>query len=126
MQKATFQGKTYLHPMIAERQREVAVSIKALRMMQEHHGNPYFCFKCVPLAEEKEWHAKAEEIVPPVIVEPEPELAAAYQRIDELEATLDRVREAICEEHDPVTDWTGNSESTLLAIDAVLSREVVS
>lgn len=41
-----FNGKVYPHPMIAERQREVWVSITALRMMQEHHGNRYFSFKC--------------------------------------------------------------------------------
>ena len=60
--QASFNGKTYMHPMIAERQREVAVSIKALRMMQEHHSNPYFSFKCVTDAEEKDWHAKAEAV----------------------------------------------------------------
>lgn len=52
--------------MIAERQREVAVSCKALRMMQEHHGNPFFSFKCVSPAEEQEWYARAEKIIPPV------------------------------------------------------------
>lgn len=95
MQKASFNGKTYMHPMIAETQRRVTVAITALRMMQEHHGNPYFCFKCVPIAEEKEWRAKAEEITPPVIIEPEPELAAAYDRIAELEKTLAHVRDEI-------------------------------
>lgn len=52
--------------MIAERQREIAVSIKALRMMQEHHGNPYFSFQCVPPEEEREWYLKAERAIPPV------------------------------------------------------------
>lgn len=52
--------------MIAERQREVLVSITALRMMQEHYGNPYFSFKCVREAEEQEWRAKAEARVPPL------------------------------------------------------------
>ncbi len=67
--EAEFSGKVYPHEMIAERQREVAVSIKALRMMQEHHGNKYFSFKCVSSAEEAEWHRKAEAIVPPVVYE---------------------------------------------------------
>lgn len=66
MATAKFNEKTYLHPMIAARQREVAVSIKALRMMQEHHGNPYFSF--VSYAEEAEWRAKAEKIIPPIEV----------------------------------------------------------
>lgn len=64
--KAEFDGTVYLHEMIAERQREVAVSIKALRMMQEHHKNQYFSFRCVTHAEEAEWLLKAEQIVPPV------------------------------------------------------------
>lgn len=67
--KAEFQGRTYLHPMIAERQREVAVSITALQMMQAHHNNRYFSFKCVPKAEELEWYAKAEKIIPPIKLE---------------------------------------------------------
>ena len=54
--------------MIAERQREIAVSITALRMMQKDHGNRYFSFKCVSPEEETEWYRKAEEIVPPVNV----------------------------------------------------------
>ena len=63
---AEFNGKAYPHPMIAERQREVAVSIKALRLMQEHHGNPYFSFHCVSKDEEAEFRRKAEAIVPTV------------------------------------------------------------
>ncbi len=62
--RCVFNGKVYLHPMIAERQREVAVSLKALHMMQEHHSNKYFSFKCVSHAEEAEWYAKAERLVP--------------------------------------------------------------
>lgn len=50
--------------MIAERQREVAVSVTALRMMQEHYGNRYFSFKCISPEEEREWYRKAEQIVP--------------------------------------------------------------
>lgn len=64
--KAEFNGKIYPHEMIAERQREVAVSLKALQMMQEHHGNKYFSFKCVKASEEAEWYAKAEQILPAV------------------------------------------------------------
>jgi hypothetical protein len=52
--------------MIAERQREIAVSVTALRMLQAHYGNPYFSFKSVTSAEEQEWMAKAEAIVPPI------------------------------------------------------------
>jgi hypothetical protein len=52
--------------MIAERQREIAVSVTALRMLQAHYGNPYFSFKSVTPAEEQEWMAKAEAIVPPI------------------------------------------------------------
>ena len=52
--------------MIAERQREIAVSIKALRLMQEHYGNPYFSFRGTTGAEEREWRDKAEALVPPV------------------------------------------------------------
>lgn len=51
--------------MIAERQREIAVGLKALRMMQEHHGNRFLSFQCVSRAEEAEWRRKAEEIIPP-------------------------------------------------------------
>jgi hypothetical protein len=69
--RAEFDGRVYLHPMIAERQREVAVSLKALRLMQEHHGNRYFSFKCVPSEEEREWYAKAEQLIPPVVVNSE-------------------------------------------------------
>ena len=54
--------------MIAERQREISVSLKALRMMQEAHGNPYFSFHCVSKDEEAEWYRKAEAIVPPIEV----------------------------------------------------------
>lgn len=64
--QAEFNGKTYLHEMIAERQREVAVSITALRLMQEYHRNPYFSFKCVRQTEEEKWHLDAEMITPPV------------------------------------------------------------
>jgi hypothetical protein len=52
--------------MIAERQREIAVSMKALHMMQEHHGNRYLSFKCVSSAEEAEWYTKAEKLIPQV------------------------------------------------------------
>ena len=62
---ATFNGREYPHQDIAERQREVFVSATALRMMQEHHGNPYFSFK--NREEEKEWCNKAEKLVPPVL-----------------------------------------------------------
>jgi hypothetical protein len=64
--KAEFNGKVYPHEMIAEHQRKFAVSITALRMMQEHHGNKYFSFKCVSPAEERDWYAKAEAAVPPL------------------------------------------------------------
>ena len=46
--------------MIAERDREIRVSIRALRMMQAHYGNPYFSFKCIPDAEVAEWMEKSE------------------------------------------------------------------
>lgn len=122
MQKAHFQGRTYLHPMIAETQRRVAVDCKALRLMQEHHDNPYFSFKCVNATEEKEWRAQAEAMIEPVIVEPEPELAAAYQRIAELEAVLVRVREAI---DDPRSSpCSCASEGLLNDIDAAISEQV--
>jgi len=52
--------------MIAERQREVAVSIKALRLMQEYHGNQYLSFKCVRPEEEARWRAMAEQLIPQV------------------------------------------------------------
>ena len=52
--------------MIDERQRKFNVSMTALRLMQEHHGNRYFSFKCVSYAEEAEWYAKAEKLIPPV------------------------------------------------------------
>lgn len=52
--------------MIAERQREIAVSMKALHMMQEHYGNRYFSFKTVGRDEQAEWYAKAEKLIPPV------------------------------------------------------------
>jgi hypothetical protein len=64
--QAEFNGKIYPHEMIAERQREVWVSITALRMMQKHHHNDYFSFKCVSHDEEAEWYRKADAIVPPV------------------------------------------------------------
>jgi hypothetical protein len=64
MAKAEFNGEVYLHPMIAERQREVCVSITALQMMQKHHNNEYFSFDCVRQCEENEWYVKAEQIVP--------------------------------------------------------------
>lgn len=54
------------HRMIAERQREIAVSLKALHMMQEHHGNRYFSFLCVRPEEERDWYAKAEKLIPQV------------------------------------------------------------
>jgi len=56
--------------MIAERQRQAEVSVTALRMMQAHHGNPYFSFKCVSPAEERDWYRKAEEAVPPLTSTP--------------------------------------------------------
>lgn len=52
--------------MIADRQREVAVSLKALHMMQEHHGNRCLSFKCVPETEERQWYALAEKLIPQV------------------------------------------------------------
>jgi hypothetical protein len=55
---------------IAEHQRKIAVSVKALRLMQEHYGNPCFSFKCVRPEEEKEWRAKAEKLIPHVEDEP--------------------------------------------------------
>lgn len=64
--KAEFNGKIYLHETIAQRQREVAVSITALRMMQQYHDNPYFSFKCVSRDEEADWYRKAEAVVPQV------------------------------------------------------------
>lgn len=64
--QAEFNGKVYPHRMIADRQREVAVSITALQMMQKHHGNKYFSFKCVREDEEREWYRKAEDIIPAV------------------------------------------------------------
>lgn len=64
--QASFNGKTYLHEMIAERQREVAVSITALRLMQEYHRNPYFSFKCVSPNEEEKWYRDAEMVTPAV------------------------------------------------------------
>ena len=67
--KAWFNGKEYCHEMVAQRQREFAVSIKAQTMMQEHYGNKYFTLKhSVSAAEADEWRAKAEAIVPPVIM----------------------------------------------------------
>lgn len=51
--------------MIAERQREVAVGIKALNLMQEHYNNRYLSFKCVSREEERDWYAKAEMTIPP-------------------------------------------------------------
>lgn len=66
MSSTEFNGKVYPHPMIAERQREIAVSIRALRMMQEHYGNPYFSFRCIRRDEESEWYRKAEVVVPSV------------------------------------------------------------
>ena len=62
-----FNGRTYPHIMIAERQREVYVAITALQMMQEHHGNKYLSFKCVRQDEEDEWLRKADAEVPKVI-----------------------------------------------------------
>jgi hypothetical protein len=64
--RTEFNGKIYEHETIAERQREVAVSLTALHMMQEHHGNRFFSFKCVSRAEESEWYEKAERLVPAV------------------------------------------------------------
>jgi hypothetical protein len=49
--------------MIAERDRSHTVAIKALRMMQEHYGNPYFSFNCVTSAEEAEWRRNADALV---------------------------------------------------------------
>lgn len=64
--RASFNGKTYPHEMIAERQREVAVSITALQLMQEYHRNQYFSFKCVRPSEEEKWYRDAEMVTPPV------------------------------------------------------------
>lgn len=63
---AEFAGKIYPHVMIAETQRKVAVSLKALHLMQDHYGNRYFSFKCVSQYEEAEWYAKADAMIPPV------------------------------------------------------------
>jgi hypothetical protein len=52
--------------MIAERRRRIAVSIKALNMMQEHYGNHCLSFKCISSDEEGEWYAKAEKLIPAV------------------------------------------------------------
>lgn len=52
--------------MIAARQRDIAVSIKALWLMQQHHGNSYFSFHCVSKEEEKRWYAEAEKLIPPM------------------------------------------------------------
>lgn len=54
--------------MIAERHRQHSVAITALRLMQAHHGNPYFSFHCVSDAEAAEWYRKAEAIVPAIEV----------------------------------------------------------
>lgn len=51
--------------MIAERQREIAVSCTALYAMQAHHGNPYFSFRTISSAEQAHWINQAEIIVPP-------------------------------------------------------------
>ena len=48
----------------ARRQREITVGITALRMMQQHYGNPYFSFRGTSAEEEREWYAKAEAVVP--------------------------------------------------------------
>lgn len=66
--KASFNGKVYDHEMTAEHQRKFAVGITALRMMQAHHNNKYFGFKCVRPDEEAEWYRKAEAAVPPVVL----------------------------------------------------------
>lgn len=66
---AEFNGKVYTHPMIAERQREVWVSVTALQMMQAYHCNQYFSFRCVPPAEAAEWLRKADALAPPVRIE---------------------------------------------------------
>lgn len=63
---AEFNGKTYPNVMVAERQREIYVSVVALRMMQEHHGNRFLSFKCVRRDEEAEWYRKAEATTPAV------------------------------------------------------------
>lgn len=66
--KAIFNGSEYPHEMIARRQREVWVSITALRMMQEHHGNKYLSFQCCTSEEEQKWHGLAEALTPAVTV----------------------------------------------------------
>ena len=52
--------------MIAERQREIAVSLKALQLMQGHYNNRFISLRDVGSAEEREWYAKAEKLIPPV------------------------------------------------------------
>ena len=58
--RKAYAAETLGRQLIAEHQREIKVSIRALRMLQEHYGNPYFSFKCVRDAEVAEWMAKAE------------------------------------------------------------------
>lgn len=79
--KASFNGREYLHEMIAERQREVLVSVTALRLMQEFYGNPYFSFRGCPDSEAEKWATDAEMIVPRVVyhVDLDAEMAAAGQ-----------------------------------------------
>lgn len=52
--------------MIDERQRRLAVSLKALELMQAYYKNRYFSFKMVSADEEARWYAQAEAIVPPL------------------------------------------------------------
>lgn len=59
-------GITAAIRMIAQRQREISVSLAALRMMQAHHGNRYFTFDCVSRAEAAEWRSRAEEATAPL------------------------------------------------------------
>ena len=52
--------------MIAQHNRQYAVAIKALQLMQEHHNNRYFSFHCVSHEEQLRWYDEAEKIVAPV------------------------------------------------------------
>lgn len=57
--------------MIAQRQREIAVSLKALHLMQEHYGNRFISLRDVGSAEEAEWYAKAEKLIPLTLEQPQ-------------------------------------------------------
>ncbi len=64
--KAEFNGRIYPSREIAERQREVFADVTALRLMQAHHKNQFFSFKCVTPAEEQKWRGIAATLVPVV------------------------------------------------------------